>query len=124
MPAKNDVIFKISKLEHHDGVISAALDINKDCTVFKGHFPGQPVVPGACMLQLVKDVLEAALGTALRLKKAEHLKFISMIDPTITQKVLLDFSCKFVEEASLNVTAKLIAGEVVCFKFQGIFLSA
>jgi len=122
MPAKDDALFQISELEHHNGIINAALDINKDCDIFKGHFPSHPVVPGACMLQIVKDVLEEALQTSLRLKKADHLKFASMIDPTITQKVLLNLSCKFVEDDSMKVTAKLIAGETACFKFQGTFL--
>ena len=122
MPAKNDALFKISKLEHNDGVIGATLDINKDCDIFKGHFPGHPVVPGACMLQMVKDVLEEALITSLRLKKAEHLKFIAMIDPGKTHSVHLGMSYKFIDEDSVNVGAKLITGEVVCFKFQGTFI--
>jgi len=69
MPGKNDGLFKISKLEHQEGVISAVLDINKDCDIFNGHFPGHPVVPGACMLQIVKEVLEKALETSLTVKK-------------------------------------------------------
>jgi 3-hydroxyacyl-[acyl-carrier-protein] dehydratase len=122
MPVKNDVLFNISKLEHNDGAISAMLDINKDCDIFKGHFPGHPVVPGACMLQIVKEVLEEALEVSIRLKKADHLKFISMIDPGNTLAVQLDIAYKIVEEGDVSVTAKLMSGEVVCFKFQGRFL--
>ena len=122
MPVKNDALFKISKLEHSDGVISAILDINKDCEIFKGHFPGHPIVPGACMLQIVKEVLEEAMHASLRLKKADHLKFISMIDPGNTLAVQLDIAYKIVEEGDVSVTAKLMSGEVVCFKFQGRFL--
>jgi 3-hydroxyacyl-[acyl-carrier-protein] dehydratase len=121
MPVKNDALFNISKLEHGDGVISAMLDINKDCEIFKGHFPGHPVVPGACMLQIVKEVLEKALEVSIRLKKADHLKFISMIDPGNTLSVALDIAYKIVEEGDIAVTAKLMNGEVVCFKFQGRF---
>jgi 3-hydroxyacyl-[acyl-carrier-protein] dehydratase len=121
MPVKNDKLFNVSKLQHNDGIITAALDINKDCDIFKGHFPGHPVVPGACMLQIVKEVLEDALGALLRLKKAEHLKFINMIDPGSTPSVALDIACKIVEEDDINVVAKILNGEVVCFKFQGRF---
>jgi 3-hydroxyacyl-[acyl-carrier-protein] dehydratase len=122
MPTKNDALFRISKIEHHDNLISATLNINKDCDILNGHFPGQPVIPGACMLQIVKEVLENTLDTSLRLKKAEYLKFISMIDPEKIHSVHLDISYKFIDEDSLNVTAKLITGEVVCFKFQGTFI--
>jgi 3-hydroxyacyl-[acyl-carrier-protein] dehydratase len=122
MPVDNDAIFKISKLEHNDNVIIAALDINKGCDIFKGHFPGHPVVPGACMLQIVKEVLEAALDASLRLRKAEHLKFISMIDPGNTSSVALDIAYKIVEHGDISVVAKIITAEIVNFKFQGAFI--
>ena len=122
MPGKNNALFKISKLGHNDGHISAELDINKDCDIFTGHFPGQPVVPGACMLQIVKEVLEAALDTSLRLTKADYLKFMAMIDPENTRLVDLDIAYEYIDDADINVTAKLMNGEVVCFKFQGRFV--
>lgn len=122
MQNNTNELFKICKLEHYGGLISAVLDINKDSDIFNGHFPGQPVIPGACMLQIVKEVLESALTSSFRLKKADHLKFILFIDPSITHSVLMDLSYKQVNEDTLNVTAKLINGEVICFKFQGIFI--
>ncbi len=121
MQVEKDALFNIRKLEHNDNIITATLDINKDCNIFKGHFPGHPVVPGACMLQIVKEVLEEALGASLRLKKAEHLKFINMIDPEITPSVALDMAYKIFEEGDISVVAKILNGEVVCFKFQGRF---
>lgn len=121
MFVQSDVLFKINNLEHHEGHISTMLDINKDCSIFKGHFPGHPVVPGACMLQIVKDVMEKALNTPLLLKKADHLKFMAMIDPENTHVVVLDIAYKLVEEGDVNVTGKLDSGDVVCFKFQGRF---
>jgi 3-hydroxyacyl-[acyl-carrier-protein] dehydratase len=121
MMVENNTLFKISKLVHTDGLISAMLDINKDCDIFNGHFPGQPVVPGACMLQIVKDVLEKALNNPLLLKKANHLKFMVMIDPRDTQLVVLDMAYEFADGGDINVTTKLMSGEVVCFKFQGSF---
>jgi 3-hydroxymyristoyl/3-hydroxydecanoyl-(acyl carrier protein) dehydratase len=63
MQVENEALFNISKLEHQVGSISAVLDINRDCEIFKGHFPGQPIAPGACMLQIVKDILEKATSS-------------------------------------------------------------
>jgi 3-hydroxyacyl-[acyl-carrier-protein] dehydratase len=121
MPDKGNLLFKISKLAHQEGNISAVLDINKNCDIFNGHFPGHPIVPGACMLQIVKEVLETALIASLRLKKADHLKFMAMIDPENTQAVDLDIAYRFEQGGDVNVAAKLMSGEVVCFKFQGRF---
>lgn len=73
------------------------------------------------MLQIVKEVVAAALNTSLRLEKAEHLKFITMIDPENTPSVELDITYKVVSERRIVVTAKLTHEAVVYFKFQGTF---
>lgn len=120
MPANND-LFSIVEITHEEGAISAALTINAESNILKGHFPGQPVVPGACMLQVVKAVLETALKHPIRLKKADQLKFMRMIDPGNTLSAQLEISYKWVDEGIVGVSAKLTDGEMVCFKFQGIF---
>ncbi|MEP7278535.1 MAG: 3-hydroxyacyl-ACP dehydratase, partial [Bacteroidota bacterium] len=48
--------------------IRAILKINPDHAIFKGHFPGQPVVPGVCMMQIVKELMETGTGRRLRLQ--------------------------------------------------------
>jgi 3-hydroxyacyl-[acyl-carrier-protein] dehydratase len=119
MEALNDEIFKVDKVEHTDNVIKADLSINPNCSIFKGHFPGQPVVPGACMLQVVKEVLESALGKSLHLQKASQLKFISMIDPLKTTSVQLDITYKLIDN-SVSITGKLSDGDRLCFKCSAI----
>ena len=118
--AKND-IFEIISSEQSDGKITAQVSINKDSDILTGHFPDEPVVPGACILQLVKDVLEDAFKKPALLRKASHLKFISMIIPEDDREVTLELNYKF-EEDIMQVTAKLSTAHLVCFKFQGMFL--
>ena len=119
----NDDLFKINSLTYADGVIKADLSINPDSSIFQGHFPGQPVVPGACILQIVKEVLESVLRYPIRLKKAGNLKFIGMIDPMVTPSVQLEMNYK-IDEEIINITAKLSDGDRVCFKIQGSFFRA
>lgn len=120
--ASND-LFSINKITHEDGAVSAVLGINAESEILKGHFPGQPIVPGACMLQVLKDVLESALGYTLRLSKAGHLKFMIMIDPANTPTVQLNIYYKKIEDGDISITAKLSNADVVYFKFQGSFVS-
>jgi 3-hydroxyacyl-[acyl-carrier-protein] dehydratase len=115
-----DELYTVAALQHIDGRISATLEINQQHEIFKGHFPGQPVLPGACMLQMVKEVLEGAIGRALRLKKADNLKFLSVVDPGVNEILVLSLSYTLVEDV-LNITASLKAGDVVCLKMKGVF---
>jgi 3-hydroxyacyl-[acyl-carrier-protein] dehydratase len=122
MPDINDSVFKIEELEHDAGQIRASLSINQNTSIFEGHFPGQPVVPGACMLQLVKDVLEEALHMPIRLKKAGNIKFINMITPASNPTAKLTISYKITNDGSISVNASLLTGEVTCFKLQAVYI--
>lgn len=122
MTAGNNDLFSIEEINHEDGVIKATLGINADSEILKGHFPGHPVVPGACMLQITKEVLEVVLTTLLQLKKADQLKFMTMIDPMSTSSVALNISYKYQEDSSIVAAAKLSNGDAVYFKLQGSFI--
>lgn len=117
-----DSLYKVKSLSHQDGLIQAALEVNEHHDILKGHFPRQPVLPGACMLQMVKEVLEGVLSRKLQLKKAEILKFIQLIDPQINNTVQLNLNYNSKEDGSIEVRASLLSGEAVCFKFQGSFV--
>src|SRR5579864_2323714 len=107
MPSVTNDLFSIDKITHEDAVISVMLGIKSESEILKGHFPGHPVVPGACMLQIIKEVLQTTLNHPVRLKKADQSKFMIMIDPTNTSVVALEMSYKKAEDDIIFVTAKL-----------------
>jgi 3-hydroxyacyl-[acyl-carrier-protein] dehydratase len=121
MPKTDQNPFKIAQIVHENGTIKALFDVNFEDEIFKGHFPNQPVVPGACLLQLVKEVLEEALQKTLQLKKASQLKFISMVMPG-DNNLILELSYKLTENKEISIVGKLTNCEAVSFKFQGSFV--
>jgi 3-hydroxyacyl-[acyl-carrier-protein] dehydratase len=120
MKTISDALFCVDKVDHAGNIIKADLSINPDSSIFKGHFPGQPVVPGACMLQIMKEVLESALSSPVQLKKAANIKFTGMIDPLVTTAVQMELVYT-PREGLINVTGKLTDGDRVCFKLNGMF---
>lgn len=115
-----DPIFKILSINSTEGLISAALAVDINHEIFNGHFPEQPVVPGACMVQLVKDVLEKRLGKTLQLKIANNLKFLELINPQVTTNLQLQLAYT-IEDELIKVNGDLVVEDVVYFKFQGVF---
>jgi 3-hydroxyacyl-[acyl-carrier-protein] dehydratase len=118
-----DPIFKTLSINSTEGLISAALEIDVNHEIFNGHFPEQPVVPGACMVQLVKDVLEKRLDTTLQLKIANNLKFLELINPQSITNLQLQLTYT-IEDELVRVNGDLIAEDVVYFKFQAIYGSS
>lgn len=110
----------------HIEACTATLRLNTEHPIFKGHFPDRPVLPGACQLQMIRELLCHITAKTYRLQKAATIKFITPIDPRQSGTIRLNL--QYEEEkhggeknTTLPVTATLIAGEVVCLKFNGTF---
>ena len=115
--------FNVNDLLHSEDKISATLLLNKDHEIFKGHFPGQPVVPGVCMLQMIREILEQASKLKLMLKKAQQVKYLALIDPVQVPEIQVGIQYKVEGGGSVFATGRLFTGDLVFLKFKGEFLS-
>lgn len=117
-----DSLYIIKEITSENNSIEVLVELNEAHEIFEGHFPLQPVLPGACMLQMIKEIVEAALDVKLQLTKAEGIKFLSMIQP---HGEALQFSIQynFIENSLLNVSAKILMNNVVCCKLNAVFQS-
>lgn len=77
---------------------SVALTLNSEHALYQGHFPGHPVVPGVCTLQLIKECAEGICGHSLQYTQIGSCKFLSAIDPTQTNKLELSLTLKETEK--------------------------
>lgn len=112
--------FLIEKIVVDAGKISASLTIDRHHKIFEGHFPGSPVVPGVCMMQIVKEVLENVLARGVNLRKADHMKFLSVLNPNQTDSIVLEATYAQSEE-NITLVARLFNGDTSYFKFKGSF---
>jgi 3-hydroxyacyl-[acyl-carrier-protein] dehydratase len=113
--------FTIASIKTETQSAKAVLEINAAHEIFNGHFPGTPVVPGVCMMQMVKEILEDILAGETRMIKAEHIKFLNVINPQQTSSVNLDLKYSITDNKHASVIASLFNDEIVYFKFKGVF---
>lgn len=116
-----DPLFKIISINAGDNVVVAHVAIDLHHEILKGHFPGQPVVPGASMLQLVKEVLATATKKSVRLVKADNIKFLSLVEPSAAE-LLLNIAYQL-SDSNIKITATLSAGDTTCMKLQATFVA-
>ncbi len=100
--------------------INAVLAINAQHEIFEGHFPGQPVVPGVCMMQMIKELLESATTQSFHISQANEMKFLSVIDPTQNSIVQANVKYTVHENGHMMVVASLFSLELTYFKFKGL----
>lgn len=116
-------LYQISDFNREAGQVSARIGLNVSHPIFEGHFPGQPVLPGVCQMAIVKDLLEKALQKPLRLKKADQVKFLSMIDPRKTPE--LNLQIQLSEDAGLYTAQAVLQFEEYTFlKYKARFVDA
>lgn len=110
--------FKVVSLETEEGSINALLEINAGHRIFEGHFPNQPVVPGVCMMQMVKEIIEQVLNKKTDLSAAAEMKFLAVIDPA--QNNIINATVKYsTEEGKVKVVASLFKDELIHFRMKG-----
>lgn len=74
-------LYSIEDFVEEDSVVKATIKIYKEHDIFKGHFPGNPVMPGVCMIQIIKELTEKATGKQLFLSVSSNIKFMAIINP-------------------------------------------
>lgn len=101
---------------------TVTIKINPEHSIFEGHFPGQPIVPGVTYIEMIKEIIELVLKKKLLLQEASNIKFLAITNPLQNPK--LDFSFKLIlKEANLLSAKLLITSEnVSVIKFDGKFL--
>ncbi len=105
------------------GACQVTLSMNPEHPIFEGHFPGFPVVPGVCMIQITKELLEQALGRETRLVTARNLKFLTILNPN-ENKIIHSELIYDVEESgriSVENCLRIPDGGTVFFKMKGTF---
>lgn len=102
--------------------LKAIIELNKDHDIYKGHFPGNPVVPGVCLTQLIKEIMEAAEKKELNLVYADNIKFMAVVNPEVNQTLHIDLKVKYDSDQNLiKVNSVTYFEDQVFYKFKGNF---
>ena len=113
-------LYKISSLKIEDTVVNASIKVNNDHAIFNGHFPGNPVMPGVCMIQIIKELAEQALNVELFMQKASNIKFMALINPNENPNLDLILNINK-EEGVVKVKNITKFKDIEALKFSGTF---
>lgn len=72
-------INSVSKLE--DGASLFHITLHSDSTIYEGHFPGEPVSPGVCNIQMIKECAEQVAGKSLFLNNLQQCRLTVLVTP-------------------------------------------
>jgi len=104
-----------------DGKYLASITLNKNHAIFKGHFPGNPVTPGVCMMQIIKEITENILNVSLTMISTSNVKFMALINPEVNAKLTLDLEISENEASEIKVKNTTSFDETVALKLSNTY---
>lgn len=96
------------------------VQIYPESPVFRGHFPGNPVMPGVLMLEMVRLSLSGIYSKQCRLVSALNMKFLAVLNPIETPEVKLEVKHQ-IQDSDLKVEARILLEEKVFYKMKGVY---
>ena len=97
---KKEPFFTI--LDQRDSENTAEFDI-KICAkhpIFEGHFPGDPITPGVCILQITCDLFSQLKQQKFFITAVKNAKFMQVIRPLENPRITFQISSQLSENQS------------------------
>ncbi len=99
----------MSKFCAEGAVLSAHFCFAPEFSGFKGHFPGNPVLPGVCKIQAVLCMLEAGTQKVPKLKEIVSAKFFTPV--TCNEELVFGVRRVQGDNADARVSALITRGD-------------
>ena len=70
------------RLPVQDGMVYGFdVRLNPEHFIFKAHFPGHPITPGVCLMQMVAELASEAEGCNLYVRSIKNAKYTGVVAP-------------------------------------------
>mgnify|MGYP003623521998 CR=1 FL=1 len=112
-----DNFFRIRSVAGNESGMVYSITLDASHPVYAAHFPGNPVTPGVCIVQIVEELSGELLQKPVSLRKAFRVKLQNVIDPRANADI--DVSLAIAEEDGIyKVAAEVFAGHTVFSKLS------
>jgi 3-hydroxyacyl-[acyl-carrier-protein] dehydratase len=117
-----DDLWTLSSLVSEEAdAFKAVVKFNTSHRIFEVHFPGSPIVPGACIVQIATELLSHHLSSPVILNEAKNIKFINLINPLQFNEVEFCFKLTMRDNDIIVAVISVCSGENVFVKISAQF---
>ncbi len=121
MPTLLADFYQVQRIEAlEENAYTISLTLNADHPIFDGHFPHQPVTPGVCVIQIVKEITEKIVDKTLFFQQVKQAKFSSLIDPKVSNVLRIELTIKTGENNDILIQSQIFYQETISVKLSGV----
>lgn len=74
-------LYTINNKESVENMFRVGISLNAGHEIYKAHFPGNPITPGVCLLQMSLELINSQFGGQFRFIQAKSIKYLKVISP-------------------------------------------
>jgi 3-hydroxyacyl-[acyl-carrier-protein] dehydratase len=104
-----------------DSKYTITILVNEKHDVFKGHFPGNPIMPGVCMIQIIKELTEKITESTLMIQTLSNVKFMALINPEATPELRLELDIVTTEDDLVKVKNTTYFNDTIALKLSNVY---
>lgn len=117
--------YKVEQVEKvSEGKYNAIVYLNREHDVFNGHFPGNPVTPGVCMMQIIKELSQEIVESSLLMISSSNVKFMALINPDVNPRLRLELEISGDVNTEIKVKNTTYFDETVALKLSNTYKKA
>lgn len=109
MQLKNN-LYTIAHKQLEEGISGSLyeLELVPSSVIYQAHFPGEPITPGVCIVQMGKELVEDALQQELHISYVKNVKFLSILTPTQSTSATFQLQKITFSEDGKDVKAQIV----------------
>lgn len=111
----------LSEEKISDSKYTITILVNEKHEIFKGHFPGNPIMPGVCMIQIIKELAEKITQQTLMIQTLSNVKFMALINPEVTPELRLELDIALTEDDLVKVKNTTYFNETIALKLSNVY---
>jgi 1-acyl-sn-glycerol-3-phosphate acyltransferase len=110
-------LFYLDDVTRDTDTVTCRIRLNGAHPVYAAHFPGEPITPGALLVQVAVEAFAAAVGKAWQLRRVASVKFLTPVCPDQVTTLTLTYTKLQLGDAGGSVRATLTADAVTYARF-------
>ena len=112
--------YTVENTESAESNYCVSLVLNPSHEIYKVHFPGNPITPGVCLLQISLELLNLRFQRKLRLAGAKNIKYLKVINPIENPKIEFVIHYK-TDNDLIYAEISIVSGETVFAKINATY---
>ena len=119
MRLENNYFKLLHTQRQDDAMVTFHVALLPDCDVYRGHFPGNPVCPGVCCMQMIRECAETFLGKSLHQPTVSQCRFVTLMTPAACPEVDIKMEILAATGSAFTVKATVSDSDNIYMEYKG-----